>query len=383
MVIRRVILAVTLSTISCLTFASTGTGFDVTDIEGRKVHFDRPPRTFIVANYIANFMMVGGAPSLDKVVALTKDGWEDTRYGEYQVFTKSFPKMKELPSIGGYHDDILNAEKILALHPDVLLIGRTQYAENNQRIKIFEKAGIKVVVLDYHAMTTANHTKSTEILGKLLGREKIAEAQNKTYKDSLDHVYRTIEALPENQRQARVYMETASKGLGRYGNSYNKDVLWGAILKNIQAKNLAENSPQPYMALDKEFVISKNPQYIFIGGSIWRNKSEGDQMRMGFTVSEKQAQERLLNFTTRPGWDRLDAVKNNQVYGVDHGSLRNMADYTFTQYMAKAIYPQAFKDIDPLKNFNDYYKTYLPELRYEGTFMIHLNKSQKESSTQD
>lgn len=283
--------------------------------------------------------------------------------------------MKELPSIGGYHDDILNAEKILALHPDVLLIGKTQYAENNQRIKTFEKAGIKVVVLDYHAMTTDNHTKSTEILGKLLGREQIAKSQNETYKNSLDHVYQTINALPDNQKHARVYMETASKGLGRYGNSYNKDVLWGAILKNVQANNLAENSPQPYMALDREYVISKNPQYIFLGGSIWRNKSEGDQMRMGFTVPETLAQQRLKNFTTRPGWERLDAVKNNQVYGVDHGSLRNMADYVFTQYIAKALYPQAFKDIDPVKNFNDYYKTYLPELKYDGTYMIHLDPS--------
>ena len=347
--------------------------FDITDVEGQKYHFEQTPKTFVVANYIANFMMVGGAKSLDKVIALTKDGWEDTRYGEYQVFTKSFPKMKELPSIGGYHDDVLNAERILALHPDVLLIGKTQYAENNQRIKTFQKAGIKVVVLDYHSMTIDNHTKSTEILGKLLDREKIAEAQNKTYKESLEHVYKTIKALPEKDKRARVYMETGSKGVNRYGNSYNKDVLWGAILKNIQAENLAENSPQPYMALDKEYVISKNPEYIFIGGSIWRNQSGGDQMRMGFTVSESEAQQRLKKFTERPGWGRLDAVKNNRIYGVDHGSLRNMADYTFTQYIAKALYPEPFKNIDPLKNFNDYYRTYLPELQYDGTFMIHLN----------
>ena len=169
-------------------------------------------------------------------------------------------------------------------------------------------------------------------------------------------------------------METASKGLARYGNSYNKDVLWGAILKNIKAANLAENSPQPYMALDKEYVISQNPKVIFIGGSIWRNKSEGDQMRMGFTVPESQAQERLANFTKRPGWNMLHAVKENRVYGVDHGSLRNMADYTFTQYMAKVLYPEAFKDIDPVGNLNNYYKTYLPELKYDGTFMIHLNQ---------
>ena len=375
MFFKKAALILALSSIGMFAVSASAAGFDVTDVEGRKVHFDAVPKTFVVANYIANFMMVGGSPSLDKVVALTKDGWEDTRYGEYQVFTKSFPKMKDLPSIGGYHDDILNAEKILSLHPDVLLIGRTQYAENNQRIKTFEKAGIKVVVLDYHAMTTENHTLSTEILVKLLDREKIAQAQNKTYKDSLDHVYTTIAKLPKDQLGKKVYMETASKGLARYGNSYNKDVLWGAILKNIHAASIAENSPQPYMALDKEYVISQNPKVIFIGGSIWRNKSEGDQMRMGFTVPESQSQERLAAFTTRPGWDKIDAVKNNQVYGVDHGSLRNMADYTFTQYMAKVLYPEAFKDIDPVKNLNDYYKTYLPELKYDGTFMIHLNKN--------
>ncbi len=54
--------------------------------------------------------------------------------------------------------------------------------------------------------------------------------------------------------------------------------------------------------------------------------------------------------------------------------FRNMADYTFTQYMAKVLYPEAFKDIDPVGNLNNYYKTYLPELKYDGTFMIHLNQ---------
>lgn len=365
------ILALFLLSIS-FSAAASSESFDITDVEGRTIHFDELPNTFVVANYIANFMMVGGKPSLDKAVALTKDGWEETRFGEFQVFTQSFPKMKELPSIGGYHDDILNAEKILSLHPDVLLIGRTQYTENNQRIKTFENAGIKVVVLDYHTMTTENHTRSTEILGKMLNREEIAAAQNKTYKNSLEHVYQTIENLPQDRKNQRVYMETASKGIGRYGNSYNKDVLWGAILKNLEAANLAENSPQPYMALDKEYVISQNPQIIFIGGSIWRNTSEGDQMRMGFTVKADEAQKRLTAFTHRPGWSRLDAVKNNQVYAVDHGSLRNMADYTFTQFIAKALYPEAFKDIDPIKNLNDFYKTYLPELKYDGTFMIKL-----------
>ena len=79
-------------------------------------------------------------------------------------------------------------------------------------------------------------------------------------------------------------------------------------------------------------------------------------------------------FYKAPGLEHARCRQGKRVYGVDHGSLRNMADYTFTQYMAKVLYPEAFKDIDPVGNLNNYYKTYLPELKYDGTFMIHLNQ---------
>ncbi len=95
-------------------------------------------------------------------------------------------------------------------------------------------------------------------------------------------------------------------------------------------------------------------------------------MRMGFTVDENTAQARLKGFAQRPEWKNLTAVKNGEIYGIDHGSLRNMIDYTFTQYMAKVIYPDLFKDLDPEKTMNDYYAKYLPELKYTGTFMIKL-----------
>lgn len=242
-----------------------------TDIAGREVQLDKLPKTFVVANYIANFLMVGGAGSLDKVVGMTFDGWEETRYGEYVVYTETFPKLKAIPSIGGYHDNILDSEKILSLRPDVLLIGRSQFADNNQKIDIFEKAGIKVVVLDYHAMKVENHTKSTMILGQLLDREAVAKEQCDVYASALEDVYRKVAALPDSAKHKTVYMELGNKGIGEYGNSYNKDVLWGAILKNLGADNLAENATQPYAPLDTEFVLASNPQLIVIGGGIWRN----------------------------------------------------------------------------------------------------------------
>ena len=347
-------------------------GFTLTDLAGRTVSFDKTPERFIVANYIANFMMIGGAPSLSKVVGMTQDGREHTRYGEYTLFTKAFPDIKKIPSIGGYHDNVLNAERILSLRPDVILINRAQYADNSQRLGVFEKAGIRVVVLDYHAMKVENHTRSTEILGRLLGRESIAQAQNQRYREVLTEIDTRIAALPDSAKHRRVYVECGNEGVGKYGNSYNGTILWGAILKNLGAAGIAQDMKVPYAALDREFVVASNPQTIVIAGSIWQNASASDQMRMGLTVDEQTAQARLKGYAQRTLWQKIDAVKNHEVYGVDHGSLRCMLDYTFSMYLAKVLYPQTFADYDPEREIRNFYATYLPELQAQGTFFIHL-----------
>lgn len=146
----------------------------------------------------------------------------------------------------------------------------------NQKIDIFEKAGIKVVVLDYHAMKVENHTKSTMILGQLLDREAVAKEQCDVYASALEDVYRKIAALPDSAKHNDgLHGIGGTMGIGEYGNSYNKDVLWGAILKNLGADNLAENATQPYAPLDTEFVLASNPQLIVIGGGIWRNNCRG------------------------------------------------------------------------------------------------------------
>ena len=83
------------------------------------------------------------------------------------------------------------------------------------------------------------------ILGQLLDREAVAKEQCDVYASALEDVYRKVAALPDSAKHKTVYMELGNKGIGEYGNSYNKDVLWGAILKNLGADNLAENATQP------------------------------------------------------------------------------------------------------------------------------------------
>lgn len=349
--------------------------YTFTDIEGREITIEKQPETFVVGNYILNFMLIGGKESLDKVVGMPLDGWQETRYGEYESMTKSFPEILDKTSIGGYHDDVLNAELILQLKPDVLLINRSQYTENETSVPVFEKAGIKVVVLDYHKMKLENHVKSTEILGVLLGKEDIAEEMITDYTNTIDMVNSKIKDSGEEGR--KTYVELGNKGIGEYGNSYT-GCLWGSIIDNVGGINIADSvldASEGYGALDKEYVLSQNPDVILIGGSIWTGtNTDSDQMRMGLTVDSAMSQERLQGFMTRDGWSGLNAVKNGEVYGVDHGSLRFMGDYVYTLAIAKAIYPDVFEDIDPQKEMENFYAKYLPEFDSTGTYFIKLEK---------
>lgn len=342
----------------------------LTDLAGRSVVLSRKPQRFVVANYIANFLFVGGAKAVDQIVGITADGWESTRYAEYVRLTQAFAQLKNIPSIGGYHDDILNTEKILSLKPDVVILGQTQYAQNAQRLRLLEKAGIAVVVLDYHAMTLQNHVKSTQLLGKLLNRESVAEEQINRYTETIQTIQTRIAKADNKAKQVPVYVECGNLGVGSYGNSYNKTVLWGGILRRLQVNNIAADMPAPYASLSREFVLAKNPGIIFIAGSIWQNAAENDQMRMGLMVPRTEALQRLSGFIRRPLWDRLQAVKNNRVYGVDHGSLRSMLDYTFSLFMAQVIYPGLFDDFDPEAEIHAFYKRYLPEVDSAGTFTL-------------
>jgi ABC-type Fe3+-hydroxamate transport system substrate-binding protein len=108
---------------------------------------------------------------------------------------------------------------------------------------------------------------------------------------------------------------------------------------------------------------------IFIAGSYWMKRDNA--VVMGFGVDPAQTRERLMPFTKRAGWPGLKAVENGQIYAVYHGGARTLYDYTFLQYMAKAMYPEAFADVDPVANHKAYYAKYLP-IAAEGTFMLKL-----------
>ena len=52
-----------------------------------------------------------------------------------------------------------------------------------------------------------------------------------------------------------------------------------------------------------------------------------------------------------------------------HGGARTISDYVYAQYIAKQLYPDAFKDVDPAKNLEDFYRAWLP-IEAKGVFVV-------------
>jgi iron complex transport system substrate-binding protein len=100
-----------------------------------------------------------------------------------------------------------------------------------------------------------------------------------------------------------------------------------------------------YFEIDPEVVIKKNPQAIVM-------EDFDEALGYGFTDRAK-AQEVLDRIKTRPGFNKIDAVKNNKVYLLDVNIVSH-SNCLGALYMAKALYPSLLSDVDPYAIHQEY-----------------------------
>ena len=68
-------------------------------------------------------------------------------------------------------------------------------------------------------------------------------------------------------------------------------------------------------------------------------------------------------------------MKNNRVYAAYHANSRTLSDSASVQFVAKAAYPDLFKDLDPQQTYLNFYKNYLPVTpKVRFIFSLKLNK---------
>ncbi len=353
---------------SMLAVANTTTAVEVTDAIGRKVKVQLPVKRVVINFNFEEFTAVAGKENWSKVVGISRAPWEGWRPVIFKRYTQVIPNLQAMPDIGHSEDGTFSAEKIIALKPDVVFMAEWTFSALANARQQIEAAGIPVVVIDYNAQLLERHLASTRVIGKVMGTSPRAEELASMYEREYNKIITRIASLKPSTKK-KVYVELGQAGPETVGNSYS-GTMWGKIITLLGAENIADGKLKgPWGPLNQEAVVVDDPDLIFIAGSSWVNKPKA--VKTGYEATLEQTRASLMPYAKRELWAGMKAVKNKNVHAIEHGLCRTLYDFVAMQYIAKQLYPEVFKDLDPELAFKTYHEKYLP-VGYAGTWMASV-----------
>lgn len=339
----------------------------INDVLGRDVQVDVPAKRVVLGFYYPDYIAATGTENFGQVVGISREFWEKFNPGSWDLYNQKLPNLQGIGDIGNIDRGTFSFEKTLAMKPDVVILAKQQYDTLKAEMPRFEAANIPVVVVDYNDQTVKNHVKSTRIFGQLAGSEQRADQVAQEYADGIADIQKRVNAA--QSAKPKIYVEFGDKGPKEHSFTFGKN-MWGAIADIVGGDNISKPFVENWGPINPEQVLVSKPEVIMISGTEVGMK-QPNTMAMGIDVPADEAQRRLKGFTTRNGWENLPAVKNNRVYGIYHTASRSLSDLAAAQFMAKALYPTAFADVDPEKTYMDFHEKYLP-VKPNGTFFIQL-----------
>ncbi|UUX48570.1 ABC transporter substrate-binding protein [Nisaea acidiphila] len=339
----------------------------VTDTLGREVAVPHGAKRVLLGFYFEDFYAIVGPDAYSRVVAISRDAWEGWRNSQWKAYTAIDPRLEKLTDIGEVDAGTFNIEAALVSKPDVAILAAWQYRMLGNAVQKLEKAGIPVVVADYNAQTLEKHLVSTRLIGRVMATEERATALAAQYENAVRDVLDRVGSAKGGAK--KVYVELGNSGPDKYGNSYAGH-MWGRVIGMAGGTNIADGKITTSSPLNPEYVLASKPEIVLFAGSDWRGRDQA--ILLGFDHSETLTRERVAPFKARPGWSKLPAVETGDVYVVYHGGARTLYDFAFLQFIAKAIHPEAFADIDPVENHRRFYEEWLP-IEANGTFMMRAD----------
>jgi iron complex transport system substrate-binding protein len=245
----------------------------ITDSLERDVVISRQPET-IISLAPSNTEILFALGLGDRVIAVSE-------YCNYP------PEAQNRTKIGGF--STVNIEKVVDLEPDLVL---ATCGVQEAIVEELEGLGLTVIALD--AKNTEDVIKNIRLVGKATGQLEIAEELARKMEQRIKAVTDKTRDLPDNQKP-KVFYETwndplMTVGLGTF--IHHLIHLAGGV-------NIALDSKTEYPVYNLELLIERNPEVIII--SLGHGNS---------TTSVEEVKR-------REGWQIIDAVKNNRVYGIN------------------------------------------------------------------
>lgn len=219
-------------------------------------------------------------------------------------------------SVGGSFGEY-SVEAIVALKPDLVLAAEINTPE---LVSQLEELGLTVYYLK-NPTTLEEMYGNLEIVGQLTGHD-VTEmvASLKARVAAVDEKIAPISARPTvfYEIDATDPAKPYSYGPGTFGH---------LLIERAGGANLVTLAgiTDAYPQVSLEQIVATNPSIIVLGDSMW-----------GVTPESVQ---------TRAGWDVIDAVKNNQIFGFDDNLVSRPGPRLVDglEQLAKLLHPELFK----------------------------------------
>lgn len=344
-----------------------GGPIEITDVTGNKVKLEKPLEKALI-QYSGSGGPILTMAALDRdnytsKIAAMDDGLEKNRKDLWDLLVAANPELQDIPKIGDVGKDEVSAEELLTMGVDGIIVPVRLKAKMDP---LAQKAGLPVLYIDYHGQKLDTHLESTEIIAKATGLTKNLDAVNGFYQDVVGGIESRAAGL---DRSISTYLEIGFGGPEEYGNTYGSEMMWGAILEAVGAKNIATDFLKPDEAtpITPEQVLVSNPDRIIIAGSTWEDQPTS--VKIGFSVSKEEAIASLAPYQDREGWDKLTAIQNGELYAIGHPLTRDMLDFYSYAVLAKLFHPQEFADLDPDALMQEYFERFMP-IDFQGTWFV-------------
>ncbi|WP_245747355.1 ABC transporter substrate-binding protein [Anaerobacillus alkalidiazotrophicus] len=210
----------------------------------------------------------------------------------------------------------MNAELILTLLPDIVLVTDYHHRNHEGILNQFEEVGMNVIVIGSKSNFDEVYD-SIELIGKSTGTSKNAEEIITDMKQRHKELKEKAKAVTD---QKKVWVEVSpAPDIFTTG----KGTFMHEMLESIEAINAAGDQ-EGWVMLTEEEIVQLNPDVIITTYHLENLQGE---------------------ITSRQGWADVSAVKNGQIFDVESDTVIRPGPRLIegVETLAKQIYPEIFE----------------------------------------
>ncbi|MDP3258073.1 ABC transporter substrate-binding protein [Bosea sp. (in: a-proteobacteria)] len=348
----------------------------VTDVLGRKVEVEAPVRRVIL----------GEGRQMYVVAALDKDNpfgrvvaWRDdlpkADPDSYKQYLARYPQIAKLPSFGGMKEGAFDIEQAIALKPDVLLLNIEAKVASDEASLVEKLAavGIPVVYVDFREKPFQNTEPSLRLMGKLFGREQVAEDFIAFRAAEIARITDRL-AKAQGLKRPLVMMERAGGYSDDCCMSFGNEN-FGKMVDIAGGKNFASDLiPGTFGTVNPEAVVAANPDVVIVTGGNWGAYVPGGAwVGLGPGSDLTEARRKLANLAKRPAFSQTRAVKDGRVHAIWHQFYNSPYQFVAIQEIATWLHPELFKDLDAEATLKTLHERFLP-LPYEPGYWVTVER---------